>query len=171
VSSVSTIPYSPVQEETSFQAVEPALPLSIQVADLLAFVRSESQLSFRDELADVLDILFEPEPIPEMGDPLSIDSVKWLLHFLEVFPLSLQLPTLSLSPDGKIMACWRQGACKGLYLYFQDTGTVQHVIRHPNPTKPGNARRMTGEFSLSEDDSSKLTTLFTTFRAFAPWIQ
>lgn len=168
---VATIAFSPIKEEISFETVETALPRPNQIVDLLTFVKNESQLSFREELANMLDILFEPEPIPELGKSLSIDSVSWLLCFLEVFPKPIKLPALALSQDGKLLVSWLQGKYKRLYFYFQDNGTVQYVLRFPNPTKLGYARRMTGEFSLKEDDPSKLTSIFNTFQAFAPWCQ
>lgn len=127
-----------------FEELKGKTPKKRSITNIIAHFRMSTDLPYGQRLADRLEFLIRTEKARYPVDwQFSGSSLIGFLSFMEKHP-RLRYPDLSLSPDGFIVAQWRESTTRNAVLQFQDTGWAQLVLFAPSPA---GATRISGVMS------------------------
>ncbi len=115
-----------------FEQLDRKKPKEKRIRCIIEQFRMSTELPFGRQLANRLEFLIEAEREQyPLEWQFSESSLIGFLEFLEEHP-RLHYPDVSLSPDGLLLAQWRETSTRNAVLEFEDTGQVQFVLFAPS---------------------------------------
>ena len=133
--------------ESPFDELDEKLTSQEKVNKLINYVREESKIQFAQELAVKLNALNEVVNEDPDEDPISIDSMRNFISFLQN-TTNLKCPNVALTPSNEIHAQWRTAPNRHFAAVFLPTEETRFVIFSPNSKDPEMIDRISGLTSV-----------------------
>ena len=142
----SVDPIAPTAE-SPFDELDEKLTSEEKIKKLIDYVRGGSKIQFARELAAKLNFLNEVVNEDPDEDPISIDSMRNFIRFLQN-TTNLKCPNVALTPSNEIHAQWRTAPNRHFAAVFLQTGETRFVIFSPNSKDPEMIDRISGLTSV-----------------------
>jgi hypothetical protein len=133
--------------ESPFDELDENLTSQEKIKKLIYYVRGGSKIQFAQELAVKLNFLNEVVNEDPDEDPISIDSMRNFISFLQN-TTNLKCPNVALTPSNEIHAQWRTAPNRHFAAVFLQTGETRFVIFAPNSKDPEMIDRISGLTSV-----------------------
>lgn len=157
-------------KKTPFEERDDLTPAEDRLMAMIDRLSDDDTLPFYDQIIDALTYLSEPDPIDEEA-PLSLKATTMFLRFMREPFGFVEPPLLSVGVNGGLVAGWRKGENRHIFLYFMGNGIVQYASRRPSGVREGPPTVPTsGVLPRIFDAPWELEVVKNTFRLVFPWL-
>ena len=135
-------------EGSPFDSIDDFLDDDEKLTGIIDYIRSQTNISFGQQLANRLEFLVEIAKEEEPGEtPIIPESLRYFINLLHLAP-NLKYPDVMISPSRNIRVQWQVASNRHFAVEFIEDGDVRFVIFSPDPENLEKITRISGITSL-----------------------